>query len=101
MSGQDGWLLQRIGDGFTLVHFGDGTEIPAERVAAFEALGRGAIPKGQYGGGTVMLWDRGRWIPHPDKDPRNTLEPPGPEQPPEPQRPEEPATQKLTGGGDK
>ncbi len=27
----------------------------------------GTIPKGQYGGGTVMLWDRGRWIP--DGDP--------------------------------
>ncbi|HZN55835.1 MAG TPA: DNA ligase D [Candidatus Polarisedimenticolaceae bacterium] len=23
----------------------------------------GVIPKGQYGGGTVMLWDRGRWEP--------------------------------------
>jgi bifunctional non-homologous end joining protein LigD len=23
----------------------------------------GTIPKGQYGGGTVMIWDRGRWIP--------------------------------------
>ncbi len=23
----------------------------------------GTIPKGQYGGGTVMLWDRGFWIP--------------------------------------
>lgn len=34
----------------------------------------GIIPKGEYGGGTVMLWDRGRWIPHPDKDPRLTLE---------------------------
>src|SRR3990172_1532172 len=21
----------------------------------------GTIPKGEYGGGTVMLWDRGRW----------------------------------------
>ena len=30
--------------------------------------------KGEYGGGTVMLWDRGRWIPHPDKDPRKTIE---------------------------
>jgi bifunctional non-homologous end joining protein LigD len=37
--------------------------------AAFE----GTIPKGQYGGGTVMLWDRGSWIPHPGKDPRKTL----------------------------
>jgi bifunctional non-homologous end joining protein LigD len=27
----------------------------------------GTIPKGQYGGGTVMIWDRGRWIP--DGDP--------------------------------
>jgi bifunctional non-homologous end joining protein LigD len=34
----------------------------------------GTIPKGEYGGGTVMLWDWGRWIPHPDKDPRKTLE---------------------------
>lgn len=23
----------------------------------------GTIPKGQYGGGTVMLWDEGYWIP--------------------------------------
>ena len=23
----------------------------------------GTIPKGQYGGGTVLIWDRGRWIP--------------------------------------
>src|SRR5881398_3748284 len=23
----------------------------------------GVIPKGQYGGGTVLLWDRGSWIP--------------------------------------
>jgi bifunctional non-homologous end joining protein LigD len=34
----------------------------------------GTIPKGEYGGGTVMLWDQGRWIPHPEKDPRKTLE---------------------------
>ena len=27
----------------------------------------GIIPKGQYGGGTVMLWDRGTWEP-PDDD---------------------------------
>jgi bifunctional non-homologous end joining protein LigD len=25
----------------------------------------GTIPKGQYGGGTVMLWDRGYWAPEP------------------------------------
>ncbi|KAA6461175.1 DNA ligase D [Acidobacteria bacterium AB60] len=28
----------------------------------------GIIPKGQYGGGTVMLWDRGSWEPHGDVD---------------------------------
>ncbi|WP_119303760.1 DNA ligase D [Dongia deserti] len=26
----------------------------------------GTIPKGEYGGGTVMLWDRGHWIPEGD-----------------------------------
>jgi len=34
----------------------------------------GTIPKGEYGGGTVMLWDQGRWIPDPSKDPRKTIE---------------------------
>jgi bifunctional non-homologous end joining protein LigD len=34
----------------------------------------GTIPRGQYGGGTVMLWDRGTWTPHPGKDPRKTIE---------------------------
>src|SRR5665647_697682 len=28
----------------------------------------GTIPKGQYGGGTVMLWDRGTWAPEGDPD---------------------------------
>src|SRR4029077_16764614 len=28
----------------------------------------GTIPKGQYGGGTVMLWDRGTWEPDGDPD---------------------------------
>ena len=31
----------------------------------------GTIPKGQYGGGTVQLWDRGHWIP--EGDPREGL----------------------------
>jgi bifunctional non-homologous end joining protein LigD len=26
----------------------------------------GTIPKGQYGGGTVMIWDRGTWLPEGD-----------------------------------
>jgi bifunctional non-homologous end joining protein LigD len=34
----------------------------------------GTIPKGEYGGGTVMLWDVGRWIPDPRKDPSKTIE---------------------------
>ena len=34
----------------------------------------GTIPKGEYGGGTVMLWDWGVWTPDPRKDPRKTLE---------------------------
>ncbi|HEU5481742.1 MAG TPA: DNA ligase D [Sphingomicrobium sp.] len=34
----------------------------------------GTIPKGEYGGGTVMLWDEGRWIPDPRKDPSKTIE---------------------------
>ncbi len=34
----------------------------------------GTIPKGEYGGGTVMLWDRGIWTPDPRKDPRKTLD---------------------------
>ena len=25
----------------------------------------GTIPKGEYGGGTVMLWDEGEWLPRP------------------------------------
>src|SRR6185312_8838902 len=28
----------------------------------------GTIPKGQYGGGTVMLWDRGYWAPEGDAE---------------------------------
>ncbi|MDO5757100.1 MAG: DNA ligase D [Rhodobacterales bacterium] len=28
----------------------------------------GTIPKGQYGGGTVMLWDQGTWLPQGDPD---------------------------------
>ncbi|MGA7486495.1 MAG: DNA ligase D [Xanthobacteraceae bacterium] len=31
----------------------------------------GTIPQGEYGGGTVLIWDRGRW--HPDGDPRRGL----------------------------
>jgi bifunctional non-homologous end joining protein LigD len=34
----------------------------------------GVIPQGEYGGGTVMLWDRGRWEPEPGKDPSKTID---------------------------
>ena len=33
----------------------------------------GTIPRGQYGGGTVMLWDRGYWEPEGDKSPEEAL----------------------------
>lgn len=33
----------------------------------------GTIPKGQYGGGTVMLWDRGHWEPEGKKTPEQAL----------------------------
>jgi bifunctional non-homologous end joining protein LigD len=33
----------------------------------------GTIPKGQYGGGTVQLWDRGYWTPEGDKSPEKAL----------------------------
>ncbi|WP_045836015.1 non-homologous end-joining DNA ligase [Hyphomicrobium sp. 99] len=33
----------------------------------------GTIPKGQYGGGTVMLWDRGFWQPIGDESPEEQL----------------------------
>src|SRR5437763_6231888 len=32
----------------------------------------GTIPKGQYGGGTVMVWDRGSWTP--DHDPHKGMQ---------------------------
>jgi len=32
----------------------------------------GTIPKGEYGGGTVMIWDRGTWSP--DHDPHKGLQ---------------------------
>src|SRR3954469_2450557 len=33
----------------------------------------GTIPQGQYGGGTVQLWDYGSWMPQGDADPRGGL----------------------------
>ena len=33
----------------------------------------GTIPKGQYGGGTVQLWDRGFWTPLGSKSPEEAL----------------------------
>ena len=34
----------------------------------------GTIPKGEYGGGTVMLWDRGFWIPEGAKGTQDALQ---------------------------
>jgi bifunctional non-homologous end joining protein LigD len=33
----------------------------------------GTIPKGEYGGGSVMLWDRGFWMPEGDKSVQRML----------------------------
>ncbi|ASV87857.1 DNA ligase D, 3'-phosphoesterase domain (plasmid) [Ochrobactrum quorumnocens] len=33
----------------------------------------GTIPKGQYGGGTVMIWDRGYWEPEGNANPKQAL----------------------------
>jgi bifunctional non-homologous end joining protein LigD len=33
----------------------------------------GAIPKGEYGGGTVQLWDNGTWVPQSTGDPDRDL----------------------------
>jgi bifunctional non-homologous end joining protein LigD len=33
----------------------------------------GTIPKGQYGGGTVQMWDRGYWAPQDGADPLKAL----------------------------
>ena len=33
----------------------------------------GTIPKGQYGGGTVQLWDRGYWAPEPGYEPDKAI----------------------------
>src|SRR5665213_656802 len=34
----------------------------------------GTIPQGQYGGGTVQMWDRGYWAPEDGADPGRSLE---------------------------
>jgi len=34
----------------------------------------GTIPKGQYGGGTVQLWDRGYWTPVGNESPQQALQ---------------------------
>src|ERR1019366_753527 len=34
----------------------------------------GTIAKGQYGGGTVQLWDRGYWIPEGGRSPREAFD---------------------------
>jgi DNA ligase D-like protein (predicted ligase)/DNA ligase D-like protein (predicted polymerase)/DNA ligase D-like protein (predicted 3'-phosphoesterase) len=33
----------------------------------------GTIPPGEYGGGTVQLWDRGYWVPEGDESPESAL----------------------------
>lgn len=33
----------------------------------------GVIPSGEYGGGDVIVWDRGTWEPHPEGDPAEAV----------------------------
>ena len=33
----------------------------------------GVIPSGEYGGGDVIVWDRGRWSPEPGVDPAEAI----------------------------
>lgn len=42
--GRDAWLLDRVGNEFTLLLFGDGAEMTATRLQAVQALGRAPIP---------------------------------------------------------
>ena len=50
---------------------------PSDRLSAVEVEDHpldygdfeGSIPQGEYGGGTVMLWDRGFWTPEDGGDP--------------------------------
>src|SRR3984885_2936520 len=44
-------------------------DLRLELDGAFE----GTMPKGQYGGGTVMLWDRGYWEPEGTRTPEQAL----------------------------
>ncbi len=34
----------------------------------------GIIPEGEYGGGTVMIWDKGFWTPMEEEDPAKALD---------------------------
>jgi bifunctional non-homologous end joining protein LigD len=34
----------------------------------------GTIPQGEYGGGTVQLWDRGHWIPEGERSPQEAFD---------------------------
>ena len=34
----------------------------------------GTIPQGEYGGGTVQLWDRGTWLPQSEGSPKSAFE---------------------------
>jgi len=63
------WAVTRVPSGDPKVkRLAVRTEDHPLSYATFE----GAIPKGEYGGGTVMLWDRGTWTN--ESDPREGLE---------------------------
>lgn len=52
--GRESWLLEHVGNDFTLLHFGNGTELPTDRLQAFRAL-RDRAPTLQ----TVIVEPRG------------------------------------------
>ena len=45
-----------------------GWRFMSRTIRSITATFEGVIPEGEYGGGTVLLWDRGTWIPL-DPDP--------------------------------
>lgn len=59
--GRQAWLLDHVGNAFTLLHFGNGAEIDPVRLQGFDALGRASPPVR-----TVLVEPRGATPRHVD-----------------------------------